>query len=57
MKYRVAWIVQEVKEVEIEANSVEEAKAIWEESPRCYNEDPGDLFFIEDEDGNQVIYD
>ena len=52
MKYRVAWIVSEVKEEVIEAASEDEAKSIWEYEL----DDGGELFFIEDEEGNQTIY-
>lgn len=54
-QYRVVWIVQEVREEWIEAESEEEAKAKWEDD--SYYSDNGELFFIEDEDGNQTIYD
>ena len=53
--YRVAWIVQEVKEEWIEAESIDDAKAKWEDEPDY--SDNRKLFFIEDEDGNQTIYD
>lgn len=54
-QYRVVWIVKEVKEEWIEAESEEEAKAKWEDD--LYYSDNGELFFIEDEDGSQTIYD
>ena len=52
-KFRVAWIVSEVKEEVVEAESVEDAQRWWENEPN----DGGELFFIEDEQGNQVIFD
>lgn len=53
-KYRVVWIVHEVLEEQVEANSVGEAKAKWEAETEIF--DNGELFFIEDEQGNQVVY-
>lgn len=58
MKYRVAWTVTEVREEIIEANSEDEAREEWEsrmESVESIDACP-ELFFIEDEDGNQTIY-
>lgn len=52
MKYRVVYTVTAVKEIEVDADSVDEAQALWENDG--YD---GELFFIEDEEGNQVIYD
>ncbi len=52
MKYRVAWTVHKYEEIEIEADSPKEAKDKWDDM----NID-GDLFFIEDENGKQIIYD
>lgn len=52
MKYRVVYTITTVKEIEVDADSVDEAQALWENDG--YD---GDLFFIEDESGNQVIYD
>lgn len=52
MKYRVAYTYNKYGEDEIEANSIDEAKAKWEDIG--YD---AELFFIEDEEGNQVIYD
>lgn len=50
-KYRVVYLVTECKEEMIEANNPDEAKEIWEN-------EIGDeeLFFIEDENGNQIFY-
>ena len=52
MKYRVVWTVTEVREEFIEASSEDEARSRWENEPN----DGGELFFIEDEEGNQTIY-
>jgi len=52
MKYRVVYTRTIVKEIEVDAASVDEAEELWEN--RGYD---GELFFIEDENGNQVIYD
>ena len=51
-KYRVVWIISDVREEQVEANSIDEAKAKWESE----GDDDGELFFIEDEQGNQVVY-
>lgn len=50
-KYRVVYLVTEVKEEVIDVNDFDEAKSKWEKGI-------GDeeLFFIEDEEGNQIIY-
>ena len=53
MKYRMVWIVQEVREETIEANSEDEAREQWMNE---FGRDDDELFFIEDEDGNQTIY-
>lgn len=52
MRYRVAFIRSIVDEEIIDAESVDEAKKIWENEGL-----DADLFFIEDEEGNQVIFD
>jgi len=52
MKYRVVYTITTVKEIDVDAASVDEAQAMWEDEG--YD---GELFFIEDENGNQVIYD
>lgn len=52
MKYRVAWIYTKFVEDYIEADSVDDAKEKWEELGL-----DADLFFIEDEEGVQTIYD
>lgn len=49
--YRVVYIKSVVSEEWIDADSVDEAKDIWEARGL-----DGDLFFIEDEEGHQVIY-
>ena len=51
MKYRVAQIVHKYKEIEIEADSPKAAKDKWDDM-----DIDGDLFFIEDENGKQIIY-
>ncbi len=50
--YRVVYIKSVASEEWIEAESVDEARDIWEAEGH-----DGDLFFIEDDEGNQVIYD
>ena len=52
MNYRVVWTETVVSEEFIDANSVDEAKEKWEREG--YD---GELFFIEDEEGDQIIYD
>ena len=52
MIYRVAFIRSVVDEEFIEARSVDDAQKQWED--KGYD---ADLFFIEDESGNQVIFD
>lgn len=52
MRYRVCYIRSVVNEEYIEASSVDEAKKNWEEEGL-----DADLFFIEDENGHQVIFD
>ena len=51
-KYRVVWTVTEVEEEFVDAESMDDAQNKWEEMGV-----DGELFFIEDEDGNQMIYD
>lgn len=51
-KYEVAYTVTKVETETIEASSVEEAKAKWE--AMGYD---AELFFIRDENGNEVVYD
>ena len=51
-KFRVAWTIHKYGEAEIDVESFEKAQEWFENS----NID-GDLFFIEDENGEQVIYD
>ena len=53
MKYKVVWIIHDVREETIEANSEDEAMEQWR-SEAWHDDD--DLFFIEDENGNQTIY-
>ena len=50
-KYRVVWTVTEVEYEFIEADDMDQAQAKWEDM-----DVDGELFFIEDEDGNQMIY-
>ena len=52
MIYRVVYIVSDCREEYIEADSVDEAKSKWENEPN----DGGELFFIESENGDQVVY-
>ncbi len=52
MKYEVAFTFRKVETETIEANSVEEAKEKWENIG--YD---AELFFIRDENGNEVVYD
>ena len=52
MKYRVTFIRSIVDEEIIDAKSVDEAQKKWEDEGI-----DAELFFIEDEDGNQVIFD
>ena len=52
MKYTVAYTFTKVGEDVIDANSVDEAKEKWEEMG--YD---AELFFIRDEQGNEVVYD
>ena len=51
-KYRVVYTVTETKEQNIQANSIDEAREKWESQGL-----DAELFFIEDEDGNQEIFD
>ena len=51
-KYRVAYTYTNYDEDYIDADSFEEAKEKWEDEG--YD---AELFFIEDENGDQVIYD
>ena len=50
-KYRVVYTYSKCEEDWIDANSFEEAKEKWENEG--YD---AELFFIEDEEGNQIIY-
>lgn len=51
-KFRVAYTVTKVEEEEIEAKDFDEAQAKWEAEGR-----DAELFFIEDENGEQIIFD
>ena len=51
-QYEVAFTFAKVETEIIEANSVEEAKEKWE--AMGYD---AELFFIKDENGNEVVYD
>lgn len=55
MKYRVVWTITDVREEIIEADSEDEAREEWESEVHSYDCDR-ELFFIEDENGNQTIY-
>ena len=52
MTYRVVWTVTSVEQRVIEADSESDARSAWE---KCGYD--GELFFIEDEHGNQTFYD
>ena len=56
MKYRVVWTITDVRETVIEAGSEDDAREEWESRAEAYEEYNGELFFIEDEDGKQTIY-
>lgn len=51
MKYRVVYTYTKCEEVIIEANNVDEAKEKWENE-----EFDAELFFIEDEEGEQKVF-
>ena len=51
-KFRVAYTVTKVEEEMIEAKDFDEAQAKWEKEG-C----DAELFFIEDEAGNQIVFD
>ncbi len=51
-KYRVAYTVTKVEEETIEAKDFDEAQAKWENEGL-----DAELFFIEDEKGNQIVFD
>ena len=51
-KYRVAYTVTKVEEETIEAKDFDEAQAKWENEGL-----DAELFFIEDEEGNQIVFD
>ena len=53
MQYRVVWTITDVREEIIEADSEDEAREQW--MTECWHDDD-ELFFIEDEQGNQTIY-
>lgn len=55
MTFRVVWTVTDVKEEWIEAESEDDAREEWESECGSWDSDRS-LFFIEDEDGNQTIY-
>lgn len=50
--FRVVYTKTVVEEEWIQADSIDDAKDAWEKEG-C----DGDLFFIEDQNGHQVIYD
>ena len=51
-KFRVAYTITKVEEEFIEAEDMDEAQTKWEKQGL-----DAELFFIEDEDGNQIIFD
>lgn len=51
-KFRVVYTVTKVEEETIEAKDFDEAEARWNDEG--YD---AELFFIEDEEGNQIIFD
>ena len=51
-KYKVAYTVTKVETEEIEAKNFEDAKDKWESEGM-----DAELFYIEDENGKQVVYD
>lgn len=53
--YTVKYLKTILAEEEIEADSVEEAAELWESE--VWRRDDDDLFFIEDEDGNEHYLD
>lgn len=55
MQYRVVWTITDVREEIIEADSEDAAREEWESEVGSWDCDR-ELFFIEDEDGNQTIY-
>ena len=56
-KYEVTYIITEAKTMTIEADSFDEAKSKWEDDESVwYSSGEPELFLIEDEDGNQVVY-
>lgn len=53
--YTVKYLKTILAEEEIEADSVEEAAELWESEP--WRQDDDDLFYIEDEEGNEFHLD
>lgn len=51
-KFRVAYTVTKVEEEMIEAKDFDEAQAKWENEGL-----DAELFFIEDEEGHQIVFD
>lgn len=51
-KYRVVWTVTKCEEDSLDAESFDEAREKWEARGL-----DAELFFIEDEEGNQVVFD
>ncbi len=51
-KFRVVYTVTKVEEKEIEAKDFDEAQKKWEAEGM-----DADLFFIEDENGQQIVFD
>lgn len=51
-KFRVAWTIHKYEEDTIDAESFDDAKKWFDD-----NAEEGELFFIEDENGRQIIYD
>lgn len=50
-KFEVVYIISEVEEDIVEAESVDDAKEKWE--AKGFD---GDVFIIRDEEGNEVVY-
>ena len=51
-RYRIAYTVTKVEYDFVEAQSLDDARELWEAKGL-----DADLFYIEDEDGHQVVYD
>ena len=51
MKFRVVYTITKVEEVQVTAESFDDAKSQFEDIGV-----DGELFFIENEDGEQIVY-